>query len=165
MNIRNAVVGLVLLAVVGSVGYLAYRYLVLPNHVCDICGRAVHAEHESTVSLQDGTQIRTCCPRCALHYAVQKAGLVRQVLVADYATAKDIEASNAIYLEGSDKHTCPPVTETIPREPGVEYDRIFDRCLPSLVAFREESAARAFQKQNGGRLLTYEQAVESVKRR
>jgi hypothetical protein len=165
MKIKNVLAGLALLVIVGGAGYFTYRRFVLPSQQCDICGRAVHTEHESIVLLKDGAKVHTCCPRCALHYERQKPGQVDRILVADRAAGKGIDAQEAIYVEGSDDQPCVPISETSPRELGAEYDRKFDRCLPSLVAFKEESTARYFVAAHGGRLLTYEQAVDSVKQR
>lgn len=165
MKIKNALVGLALLFIVGGVGYFTYRHFVLPSQQCDLCGRAVHADHESTVVLKNGAKVHTCCPRCALHYELHKPEQVARLLVANRVTGEGIDAQKAFYVEGSDDYPCIQASETPPREPGVEYDRTFDRCLPSLVAFKEESAARSFVTAHGGRLLTYEQAMESVKQR
>ena len=164
MNIKNMLGGLILLAVVGGGCYLAYRRLVLPAQQCDICGRPVHAAHESIVRLKSGAEVRTCCPRCALHYEHSHPDSSLGLLVTDRATGKKIDGQKAYYVEGSDDQLCISTVEVPPREPGAEFDRTFDRCIPSLVAFSEEPAARNFQAAHGGRVLTYEQAVESVRK-
>ncbi len=165
MKIGNVLIGFVLLAVVGGGGDYAYRRLVLPSNQCDICGRSLHAGHESTILLKDGKQIQACCPRCALHHELHDPGKVASVLVADHATGEKLKAEDAFYVEGSDEMSCMPETAAPPREPGVEYKTVYDRCLPSLAAFKEESAARSFLAAHGGRLLTYSQSVESVRER
>jgi hypothetical protein len=165
MNIKNLLVGLLLVGVVGAAGYVAYHYFVLPSHQCEICGRPVHAAHYSSVVLKNGRHIEACCPRCALHYEHNMPGQVARLQVADNASGIAIEARSAVYVEGSDQQMCMSAAESVPREPGVEYDLKFDRCLPSLVAFKEESAARGFQRIHGGRMLSFAQALESVKRR
>jgi hypothetical protein len=165
MKIRNIFIGFLFLVVVGGGSYFAYRRLVLPSNQCDVCGREIHAGHESTVLLKAGKQIRTCCPRCALHHEQHNPGQVTGVLVADYTTGEKIKAQEAVYLEGSDEMTCMPVSATPPREPGVEYKVAYDRCVPSLLAFKEEAAARSFLAVHGGRILTYGQVLESVKER
>lgn len=165
MNIKNSLVGLALLVLVGGAGYYAYKHFVLPNQKCDICGRAVHPEHDSIVHSKDGSTIHTCCPRCALHYGLHWPGKVARLTVSDRATGKKIDAPSAVYVEGSDDHSCLQASDAPPREPGIEYDRAFDRCLPSLVAFKEEQAARDFVSAHGGRVMTYEQALASVKQR
>lgn len=165
MNVKSLLVGLLLVGAVGGGGYLAYRYFVLPSQQCEICGRPVHAEHLSTVALKNGRQIQACCARCALHYEHNLPGQVAHLSVADNVTGAAIDAEKANYVEGSDQHPCMIASENAPREPGVEYDLKFDRCLPSLIAFKDESAARDFQRGHGGRELSFAQALESVKLR
>jgi hypothetical protein len=165
MNIKGFLVSFLLVGGVGAAGYMTYHYFVLPSHQCEICGRPVHAAHYSSVVLKSGRHIEACCARCALHYEHNLPGQIARLQVADNASGKGIEARGAIYVEGSDVTMCTIAAESVPREPGVEYDLKFDRCLPSLVAFREESDARDFQRMHGGRVLSFAQALESVKRR
>jgi hypothetical protein len=165
MSIRHLLAGFLLVGIIAAAGYFAYHYLVLPSHQCEICGRPVHAAHYSSVVLKSGRQIEACCPRCAMHYELNMPGQVARLSVADDPTGQAIEAQMATYVEGSDQHPCMSASDRTPREPGVEYDLKFDRCLPSLIAFKDEAAARGFQRQHGGRLLTFAQALESVKHR
>ncbi len=163
MSIKNSLIGLILLAVVGGAGYLAYRKLVVPNRQCDICGRTVHAAMEAIVLRKDGAKVHNCCPRCAIHYELNHSGEVSSLLVTDRNNGEKIDGRRAFYVEGGDEQTCGPGMEMPPREPGVEYDRAFDRCLPTLVAFKDVSAAEAYHALHGGRILSYGQAVESVR--
>jgi len=165
MNLKGALAGFILLLVVGGFGYYGYRHFVLATQVCDICGRAVHSSHESTLLLKDGEKAHTCCTRCALHYNQNHPGQVTDVLVVDHSNGKQVDAKKALYVEGSDEQECLSASETPPREPGVEYERTFDRCVPSLIAFSDESAARDFMARRGGHLLTYAEAVQSIKKR
>jgi len=165
MKVRNVLIGFLLLAVVGGVSYFAYRRLVLPSNQCDVCGREIHAGHESIALLKTGKKLQTCCPRCALHHELHNPGQVTGVLVADRTTGEKIRAQDAVYVEGSDEISCMPASATPPRELGVEYKVAYDRCVPSLLAFREEAAARKFIADHGGRLLSYGQVLESVKER
>jgi hypothetical protein len=165
MRIRNVFVGFLLLAVVGGGSYFAYRRLVLPSNQCDVCGREIHAGHESIVLLKTGKKLQACCPRCALHHERHHPGQVTGVLVADHTIGEKVRAQDAVYVEGSDEMPCMPESATPPREPGVEYQRAYDRCVPSLLAFKDEVAARKFLAAHGGRLLSYGQVLESVKQR
>ncbi len=163
MNIKNSLAGLALLLFVGGAGYFTYNRFVLPSSQCDICGRPVHAEHEAVVQLKDGRKVHACCPRCALHYDLIHPAQVAGLDVEDRDSGARMDAGKAFYVEGSDDHSCVTASEAPPREPGVDYSRTYDRCLPSLVAFKNESAARSFADAHGGQVLTYEQAVASVK--
>ncbi len=115
--------------------------------------------------MKTGKKLETCCPRCALHHERQHPGQVASVLVSDRATGGKIKAQDAVYVEGSDEMPCMPVSVTPPREPGVEYQVAYDRCVPSLLAFRDEAAARRFLAVHGGRLMSYGQVLESVRER
>ncbi len=165
MKIKNTLIGLGLLLVVGGAGYYAYRRFVLPSQQCGVCGRSLHPGHESTVLLKNGKQLPACCPRCAMHHELHNPGQVANVLVTDNATGQKVRAQDAVYVEGSDEISCMPEGATPPREPGVEYKATYDRCVPSLVAFKEEAEARKFLSVHGGRLLFYAQVVESVRER
>ena len=165
MGMRHLPAGLLLVGIVFAGGYLSYRYFVLPNHQCEICVRAFHSAHYSEVALKSGRKIEACCPRCAMHYELNMPGQVARLSVSDHVSGRPAEAQAAFYVEGSDQHPCMSASDSMPREPGVEYDLKFDRCLPSLIAFKDETAARAFQTQHGGRLLSFAQALESVKHR
>ena len=163
MKIRNIVVGLVLLAAVGWGAYAGYQFYVERHRLCDLCGRPVHSAMGASVFLKNKSRVDTCCPRCALHYEIQKPAQVARVMVTDNTGGEKIPATEAYFVEGSDAETCQHDPDSAPREPGVEYDRKFDRCLPNLVAFRSEADAREFQKRLGGRVLQYVQAVQSVR--
>jgi nitrous oxide reductase accessory protein NosL len=165
MSLRDSIAGLLLVAAVGSLGVVGYRRFVQPVHGCDVCGRDLHPGMRAAVSLEQGERVDACCPRCALHLAATQPEKVARITVEDHATGASIDGRAAVYLEGSDVEGCASAGESTPREPGVPYERIFDRCLPSLVAFRAESDARAFQKEHGGRLLSFVEASQHVRHR
>jgi nitrous oxide reductase accessory protein NosL len=165
MKIRNALAGLAFLLVVAGLAYLGYRHFVPPRHQCDICGRPVYSDLKATVFLKGGGRIDACCARCALHFGTQRLGEVQRLTVDDTNTGENLDATEAAYVEGSEIEACHPASDAPLRELGVQYDLRFDRCLPSLLAFKSESEAGAFQKQHGGRVLSYAQAVESVRQR
>jgi hypothetical protein len=112
--------------------------------------------------LKDGGSVDACCPRCALHLDIEKPTEVARLSVEDSVTGEAIDARAAFYVEGSDAQACYPGPDHSPREPGVPYEVKFDRCLPSLIAFKSESEARDFQRHSGGRLLSFPKAAESV---
>jgi hypothetical protein len=51
----------------------------------------------------------------------------------------------------------------VTREPNGVSVREYDRCLPTLAAFKTPQEADLYQKQHGGRVLTYAQALDSVR--
>ena len=40
--------------------------------------------------------------------------------------------------------------------------RTYDRCLPTLVAFATQDEAEAYRRQHGGRVVTYNEAIEDT---
>jgi hypothetical protein len=116
------------------------------------------------IRLADGSTVRTCCPRCGLHFLHAKNPTVARLEVRDFDTAKALEARAAIYVEGSDVHPCSVSLEGGPRdERGCCLSPVYDRCLPSVVAFAEPSRAKAFAHEHGGTLTTFAALEERVK--
>lgn len=165
MNLRNSLAGLMLVTIVGGLGYAGYRWFVQPAHGCDVCGRELHSGMRATVSLEERKRVDACCPRCALHFAASKPEQAARITVEDRNTGEQIAARAAVYVEGSDAEGCGHAGESAPREPGVPYERIFDRCLPTLIAFKTQADARAFQNVHGGRLLSFVEASQHVRHR
>jgi len=165
MNLRNSLAGLMLVTIVGGLGYAGYRWFVQPAHGCDVCGRELHSGMRATVSLEERKRVDACCPRCALHFAASKPEQAARITVEDRNTGEQIAARDAVYVEGSDAEGCGHAGESTPREPGVPYERIFDRCLPTLIAFKTQADARAFQNVHGGRLLSFVEASQHVRHR
>ena len=118
---------------------------------CGVCHREVHAATRAIVT-GGGTRIITCCPRCALHY-LQDSGRDPALLrLTDHERGGALAWNEAWLLEGSDETPClhePPVMD----ETHTATHLCYDRCLPSLLAFASEPAARAFMDQHGGTLF------------
>jgi hypothetical protein len=108
--------------------------------------------------------LTACCPRCAMHYMLDHADQIRGARATDYASGRLIDAKAAYYDEGGDLQYCTlhdPAVERGPND-GVRQ-RVYDRCLPVLVAFASRDDAEAYQRRYGGRVLDYEQALTSVR--
>lgn len=132
--------------------------------VCQVCARPVHAGQGFVVALTTGVEEHTCCPRCGLHFQMANAAHVQAAWATDYLTREKIDARRATYVEESDLMTC-CVTPPIKRDMETSYELVWDRCLPSLIAFKTPAEATQFHQQHGGRVLTYAETVQSVKRR
>ncbi len=123
-----------------------------PGHdLCAICEREIHSTHYASLVLEDGRTFKACCPRCALEYLRQHAGDAKELLVADHVSARLFPIESAYLLEGSDETPC------LRHEPAVAEAKsplhlCYDRCQPSLIAFRDASAATEFLREHGGRL-------------
>ena len=54
---------------------------------------------------------------------------------------------------------CTHGDQPMTREPNGVSMREYDRCLPTLAAFKTPQAAEAYQQQHGGRVLSYAEAL------
>jgi hypothetical protein len=98
-----------------------------------------------------------------MHYQIEHPGAAIKVWATDLASGRFIAAETASYVEGGDIAYCTMHSAPVTRQPQGVAVREYDRCLPSLVAFRSKQNAEDYQKQHGGQVLTYEQAIERVK--
>lgn len=119
--------------------------------VCDACGREIHPALRVTLRLEGQRDLHACCPRCALHFRDEREAKVGGITVSDYISGAPLEFDSAWLVEGSDETPCvhgaPPAGEG-----GAPLHRCYDRCVPSLISFGDESAARAFMGEHGGTL-------------
>ena len=164
MKWKDAVITLIALAAIAVVSVVAYRHETRPRQdLCQVCQRGLHAGVTYRLEMKDGTREDACCPRCGMHYKIQHPNAVEKAWATDLSTGQFIAAESAYYVEGGDIEYCTMHSTPIQREPQSVAVRDYDRCLPSLVAFRTTQEAAAYQKQHGGQVLDYEQAVERVK--
>ena len=151
-----------LLAIVGA-SLLAYRWEASSRPaICQICARDISKQTEFRMQTDHGA-ITACCPTCALHYLWHHPGSVRQALATDFASGRMIPAASAYYDEGGDVQYCTARHPPVERGPEGVSRRVYDRCLPPLVAFKTRAEAETYQKEHGGRVLDYAQALQSVK--
>jgi hypothetical protein len=150
-----AVFGIALLGVI-AVG-VWYVLVERPPADCQICGRPIHATMD-TVAEENGKKLYACCPRCVITMAVQTGRHVKLIRVTDFDTRKALDPAQAYYVEGSQVNVCssPPMMRGQERVP---YERTFDRCSPSVIAFATEDKARAFIARNGGDLKSLDQLM------
>ncbi len=162
MKLRETLVTFLALAAIGLASYFAYRYKTTPNqNLCNICGRAIHGGMSFLVET-NGHAEHACCPRCGIHYAVNHPGKVQNVWATDLNSGESIPADIAYYDEGGNIEYCAIHGEAVQRLPQGVSVREYDRCLPTLVAFKTRAEAETYQKEHGGRVLNYAQAVQSV---
>ena len=163
MKLRETLVTFLALAAIGLASYVAYRYETRPNpNLCNICGRAIHGGMSFLIQT-DGHTEHACCPRCGMHYAVNHPGKVQKVWATDLNSGESIPADTAYYDEGGNIEYCAAHGEAVQRQPQGVSVRDYDRCLPTLVAFKTRAEAETYQKEHGGRVLNYAQAAQSVK--
>ena len=119
--------------------------------VCWACQREIAPRVRVALTLRSGRQVFACCPRCALHYGREGPEPLRAIEVSDYAAGGTLPMRQAFLVEGSDETPClrhHPVAD----ERGTPLQVCYDRCMPSLIAFRTESAARVFVADRGGKV-------------
>jgi hypothetical protein len=92
---------------------------------------------------------------------IQNGGRVLDAV--DFTSKKPIPAAEAIYLEGSDIMECCSATGYRSDE-GAYQEMDYDRCMPSLLAFARREDAEIVQQKHGGRIISFEEARQSVAR-
>ncbi len=150
---RSQFVVLFVLALLG----LGLAFARLPSRKappCQLCERATCLGTAYRLQLSFGRTRHACCPRCGITYERQHPGTVRGAWVRDFATGKEIDARQAVYVEGSDFSHCAPSMIAHDQE-GSCFTKGFDRCIPSVVAFRDSSSADKFRVSHGGGFRTF----------
>jgi hypothetical protein len=130
--------------------------------MCQVCGRDIPKQTAYRLDTAEGT-IKTCCPTCAMHYVLHHPETVRQALATDFTSGRMIPAANAYYDEGGDVQYCTAHHPPVERGPQGVNVRVYDRCLPTLVAFAAREDAETYRQQHGGRVLTYDEALAAVR--
>lgn len=152
---RRIVAILLPVALLGGVGYY---FIQEENLDCDICRRHLHEETTYKIYLGSGEVLDACCPRCGLRFERSSDDVV-SAQVADFITGEFVPADEALYLEGSMVQLC--AHDLTQRDGmGVLYRLVWDRCLPSLLAFKTRVQAELFRRQNGGVIKTHLQVIE-----
>jgi nitrous oxide reductase accessory protein NosL len=112
---------------------------------CRYCGmdRAKFASSRMVVRYDDGTSVGTCSLHCtAVELANQIDKTPAAIQVADFATQALVDAEKAAWVLGGSK-------------PGVMTKR-------AKWAFGDRAAADAFVKENGGTVVSFEEAVKAA---
>jgi hypothetical protein len=119
--------------------------------LCWVCEREVHGQVRATLVLANGRSVPACCPRCALHYRQEPGHPVRSIRVTDYPSQAGLPLERAWLVEGSDETPCLAHHPVVDAAAGALHV-CYDRCMPSLIAFRDADAARGFMTAHGGTL-------------
>ncbi len=163
MKFKDAVISLVAIGVITALGAWAFFSVSRPSpDLCRVCERGMHHGVTYRLELASGNE-DACCPRCGMHYQVEHPGAAKRALATDLNSGQFIAADTAYYVEGGDISHCTMHSTPVARQPRGVSVRDYDRCLPSLVAFDSKQAAETYQKQHGGEVLDYTQAMERVK--
>ena len=109
---------------------------------CAMCGKAFGTENKTQFHLQqqNGKDIGCYCAHCGLYFRCHLPGKMT-LSTYDYQSGKSLSAARAVYVAGSKVNYC---------------------CGPSYLAFANKADAERFRQQQGGKMLTYQQALDEV---
>ncbi len=161
---RPSIIVLMIALAIGA-GFLIHRWETPKQPaVCEICGRGIMRQVEFRIETARGT-LYACCPGCAMHHIINHPGEARKELATDFKSGRLIPARSAYYDMGGNVQYCTRHDPSLQRVPGQGVEmRVYDRCLPTLVAFATRNEAEVYRQQHGGRVLTYNEAIEDVRR-
>lgn len=127
------------------------------HKMCAVCQRDECGNLAFTIHLKNGSEVETCCPKCGLRYLDQEHPTFASLSVRDFDTAGQLDARGAFYVEGSDVTPCTSMHPSSPPkdEQGCCVAPVYDRCLPSVLAFRSKDRAEAFGRMHGGIVKTF----------
>jgi copper chaperone NosL len=114
---------------------------------CEQCGmdRVIFARSRMVVVYADGTTAGTCSIHCAVaEMKAHKGKKVKSLKVADYDTKNLIDARKAVWVIGGSKSG---VMTSVPK-----------------WAFAKRADAETFVRENGGRVTTFDEALELAER-
>ena len=128
----------------------------LPNQKpekCVLCNRDIDSRMETILTLENGGEKKVCCIKCAFGYESENPKKVSAIKVTDFATGEKLKPEGAFYLYGSD--FAPYCSKKVMFDQAkIPFVLCYDRCLPSVIAFKTEQGAKIFMKEHGGRILT-----------
>ncbi len=120
---------------------------------CDFCLRPLQEKTHYRIHLQTGETKQVCCPRCGLHFQEGRSDVARAE-VTDYESGQSLPAENATFVENSSVMLCCKTSVQRDRSGG-QFELSWDRCMPSLIAFRSPINAERFRKRHGGTVKSY----------
>lgn len=142
---------LILLAT-AALGWAGWSYLN-PSH-CQVCDREGCRIMQYGLKSKWGLPIKTCCPQCGLTY-LHHHPKAKADFATDFESGKRVDAATAFYVRGSDVILChQPESVRDELHGEIAYTK-YDRCLPSMIAFKNLEDAERFQKNHGGRVLRF----------
>lgn len=154
MNRKSVAVFFIAVLALAGLGYGGWRYNVeRQQHSCRACSRPVH-DHSRTIAIVDGKRGFYCCPACALSEHRQAGKPVRVTELADYQGGGVLNPAEAVVVRNSDVNPCKSHEAAMtPDKQPLQTD--FDRCSPSILAFRNLKAAQSFAAEHGGQILRF----------
>jgi len=147
-----AIFGALLIA--AGLGYGGFRvYRATQPEQCYACTRAIHA-HMRTIAIVNGRTKVFCCPACTLSEHEQEGKPMRVTELTSYLTGEKLTPAEAFIVKGSDVNMCAHTAALVDDEKR-PADLHYDRCSPSMLAFKQRSEAVDFVRQHGGQVLPF----------
>lgn len=163
MNRRAFATSFVAIPTLASLGYVGWRYLSeKAQHTCRACSREVHAQTR-TVAAIDGKEGIYCCPACALSEHRQAGKPVQIIELADYQGGRAISPSQAFLVHDSEINPCKSHETTLTADKQPMHSH-FDRCSPSILAFRDRDSAQRFASVHGGQVMPFSEMAAQFSR-
>jgi len=133
-----------------------------PNR-CALSGRLIHPGMGAVVQVEGkDAPVKACCLRCAINYARETGKKLRVLSVTDYVSRKPTSPGTAVYLSGSGITPCAGPRVDAPATRRESSMQVWDRCMPSLIAFADREDARLAQEEEGGILQTFEELTKDT---
>jgi hypothetical protein len=144
-------------------GVVVYR-LETPRRqgLCQVCDRMISEQTAFRIDTASGS-VHACCPACAIHFMMSHGATNDKAWATDFNSGRKIAASSAFYDEGGDVQYCTRHTSSVERGTEGVSQRVYDRCLPTMVAFASRADADAYRQQHGGHVVTYEEALAGLR--
>ncbi len=154
MQQKSIIASIVAILALAGLGYSAWHFVKERSaQSCKACTRPVHS-HMKTVASLDGKREVYCCPACALSEHQQSGKQGQVVELTDYLSNGQVNPAGGFVVRNSDVNPClqhhPAVGEN--NQP---LEAHFDRCSPSVLAFQDQKAARAFASEHGGQVARF----------
>lgn len=149
--VARVLVSAFILLLAGGVVFLMFHD---PAPVCSICNRPILDATTCTVTLVKGDVVPLCCPRCTMRFE-QDRDDVKSTEVSDFYSGEKLPITGAVYVEGSQVHPCCDHKGVQMDRSGAQYEMTWDRCLPSLIAFKSPEDASEFSLMYGGKVRTF----------
>jgi hypothetical protein len=107
-----------------------------------------------TIAIVNGKAKVFCCPACALSEHEQEGKPIRVTELTSYLTGEKLTPAEAFIVKGSDVNMCAHTAALVDDEKR-PADLHYDRCSPSMLAFKQRSEAVDFVRQHGGQVLPF----------
>ena len=129
---------------------------------CGVCTRTIHAGMATGYTVSgEAEQKAACCAACVLAYGRQAGKHVAVAHVTDYISGQRLAPERASFAVGSDEHPCAR-QQVLVTEPRTPLHVHYDRCEPSVIAFRDAAGAQAFAREHGGDVQKWDQVVANL---